>query len=59
MGKCMFFYNQIEYLSHMIYLGKLGVQQTKVDAIAHIPHPTNTLAKSKLSWQWKITLEVL
>ncbi len=32
----MFFYNQIEYLGHMIYLERLGVQQTKVDAITYI-----------------------
>jgi len=29
----------VEYLGHVIYLGGLGVQQAKVEAIAHIPHP--------------------
>ncbi len=31
----------MEYLGHVIYPGGLGVQQTKVEAIAHIPHPTD------------------
>jgi len=29
----------VEYLGHVIYLGGLGVQQAKVEAIAHIPRP--------------------
>ncbi len=39
LGKCKFIYDWIEYLGHMMYLGGLKVQQTKVDVIAHIPHP--------------------
>ncbi len=31
----------MQYLGHVIYPGGLGVQQVKVEAIAHIPHPTN------------------
>jgi hypothetical protein len=31
----------VEYLGHVIYLGGLGVQQAKVEAIAHIPHSTD------------------
>ncbi len=31
----------VEYLGHVIYLGGLGVQQAKVEAIARIPHPTD------------------
>ncbi len=31
----------MEYLGHVIYPSDLGVQQAKVEAIAHIPHPTN------------------
>ena len=37
--KCKFFQNQVEYLGHMIYLDGIGVQQTKVDAIAQISFP--------------------
>jgi len=37
--KCKFFQESVEYLGHVIYLGGLGVQQTKVEAIARIPHP--------------------
>ena len=40
-GKCKFFHDQIEYLGHTIYPGGLGVQQTKVEAIAQIPWPTD------------------
>ena len=40
-GKCKFFHDQIEYLGHTIYPGGLGVQQTKVEAIAQIPAPTD------------------
>jgi hypothetical protein len=29
----------VEYLGHVIYLGGLGVQQIKVEAIARISHP--------------------
>ncbi len=29
----------MEYLGHVLYPGGLGVQQTKVEAIAHIPCP--------------------
>jgi hypothetical protein len=31
----------VEYLGHVIYLGGLGVQQAKVEAIARIPHPVD------------------
>ncbi len=31
----------MEYLGHVIYPGGLGVQQVKVEAIAHIPCPTD------------------
>jgi hypothetical protein len=31
----------VEYLGHVIYLGGLGVQQTKVEAITRIPCPTD------------------
>ncbi len=31
----------MEYLGHVIYLGDLGVQQTKVEAIACISRPTD------------------
>ena len=39
-GKCRFFHDQIEYLGHIVYLGGLGVQHAKVEAIAQIPCPT-------------------
>jgi hypothetical protein len=39
--KCKFFQENVEYLGHVIYLGGLGVQQAKVEAIAHIPLPTD------------------
>jgi hypothetical protein len=38
-GKCKFFQQSVEYLGHVIYLGGLGVQQAKVEAIACIPRP--------------------
>jgi hypothetical protein len=31
----------VDYLGYVIYLGGLGVQQAKVEAIAHILRPTN------------------
>jgi hypothetical protein len=31
----------VEYLGHVIYPGGLGVQQVKVEAIVHIPRPTD------------------
>jgi len=37
-GKCKFF-QESKYLGHVIYPGGLEVQQTKVEAIAHIPRP--------------------
>ncbi|OAE34678.1 hypothetical protein AXG93_230s1020 [Marchantia polymorpha subsp. ruderalis] len=40
-GKCKFFYEKVEYLSHVIYPCGLKVQQAKVEAIAHIPHPAD------------------
>ncbi len=39
-GKCKFFQESVEFLSHVIYLGGLGVQQAKVEAIACILCPT-------------------
>ncbi len=39
LGKCKFFQESVEYLGHVIYLGGLGVQQIKVEAIARISHP--------------------
>jgi hypothetical protein len=41
LGKCKFFQESVEYLGHLIYPSGLGVQQVKVEAIAHIPHPTD------------------
>jgi hypothetical protein len=35
-GKCKFFQESVEYLGHVIYPSGLGVQQVKVEAIAHI-----------------------
>ncbi len=35
--KCKFFQESVEYLGHVIYPGGLGMQQIKVEAIAHIP----------------------
>jgi hypothetical protein len=40
LGKCMFF-QENEYLGPVIYPSGLGVQQAKVEAIAHIPCPTD------------------
>ncbi len=37
LGKCKFFQENVEYMGHVIYLGGLGVQQVKVEAIACIP----------------------
>ncbi len=34
LGKCQFLHTQVEYLGHMIYLGGLGVQKAKVEAIS-------------------------
>ncbi len=39
-GKCKFFQESVKYLGHVIYLGGLGVQHVKVEAIACIPRPT-------------------
>jgi hypothetical protein len=39
--KCKFFQESVEYLGHVIYLGGLGVQQAKVEAIACISRPTD------------------
>jgi hypothetical protein len=41
LSKCWFFHTQMEYLGHMIYLGGLGVQKVKVEAISWVPQPTN------------------
>jgi hypothetical protein len=35
LGKCQFLQTQVKYLGHMIYLGGLGVQKAKVEAISH------------------------
>jgi hypothetical protein len=40
-GKWWFFHTQMEYLGHIIYLGGLGVSNTKVEAILQVPLPTN------------------
>ncbi len=39
LGKCWFFHTQVEYLGHMIYLGGLGIQHTKVEAISQVLQP--------------------
>jgi hypothetical protein len=39
LGKCKFFQESVEYLGHVIYPSGLGVQQTKVEAIACISRP--------------------
>jgi len=39
--KCRFFQESVEYLGHVIYLGGLGVQQAKVEAITCILRPTD------------------
>jgi len=39
LGKCKFFQESVEYLGHVIHPGGLGVQQAKVEVIAHIPRP--------------------
>ncbi len=36
LGKCHFFQTHVEYSNHMIYLGGLGVQKAKVEAISHV-----------------------
>jgi len=41
LGKCKFFQESVEYLGHVIYLGGLGVQHAKVEAIARILRPTD------------------
>jgi hypothetical protein len=41
LGKCKFFQESVEYLGHVIYPSGLGVQQAKVEAIAHFPRPTD------------------
>jgi len=41
LGKCQFFNTQVEYLGHMIYLGGLGVQKAKIEAISLVPQATN------------------
>ncbi len=40
-GKCKLFQENVEYLGHVIYLGGLGVQQIKVEAIARYLCPTD------------------
>ncbi len=40
-GKCKFFQESVEYLGHVIYVGGLGMQQVKVEAIACISCPTD------------------
>ncbi len=41
LGKCKFFQESVEYLGHVIYPSGLGVQQAKVEPIAHILRPTD------------------
>ncbi len=41
LGKCKFFQENVEYLGHVIYPSGFEVQQAKVEAIAHIPCPTD------------------
>jgi hypothetical protein len=40
-GKCQFFHIQVEYVGHMIYLGGLGVQKVKIEAISQVLQLTN------------------
>jgi hypothetical protein len=39
--KCHFFHIPVEYVGHMIYLGELGLQKAKIEAISQVPQPTN------------------
>jgi hypothetical protein len=41
LGTCKFFQESVEYLGHVIYPSGLGVQQAKVEPIAHILRPTD------------------
>ena len=38
-SKSIFFYLQVEYLEHIIYLKGLGVLKSKVEALTSIPRP--------------------
>jgi hypothetical protein len=37
--KCKFYYDRVEYLSHMIYPGGLGMVASKVEVVISIPKP--------------------
>jgi hypothetical protein len=39
--KCMFYCDRVEYLSHMIYPGGLGVVASKVEVVMSNPRPTD------------------
>jgi hypothetical protein len=41
LSKCQFFHTQVEYLGHMIYLGRLEVQKAKVKSISQVPQLIN------------------
>jgi hypothetical protein len=38
-SKCKFYCDRMEYLGHMIYLGRLGVVASKVEVVMSIPRP--------------------
>jgi hypothetical protein len=38
-GKCKFYYDRVEYLGHMIYLGGLSVVANKVEVVMSISRP--------------------
>jgi hypothetical protein len=38
-SNCRFYYDRVEYLGHMIYLGGLGVVASKVEVVMSIPRP--------------------
>jgi hypothetical protein len=38
-SKCKFYCDRIEYLGHIIYLGRLGVVASKVEVVMSIPRP--------------------
>ena len=42
-GKCKFFHDCLPYFGYMIVLGRLVVQQTKVDALQKTPTPNDDL----------------
>lgn len=38
--KCKFFQEEVEYFDHVIYPSGLILELSKIDAIAHVSHPT-------------------